>query len=721
MIANIRSRGLLVALLLLVGPGLSLLEGADQKRSMSAVFIDTPMVLDGRLDEPAWDLAQPASDFIQQDPVMDGRATERTEVRLLYDKDNLYVGVYCFDSAGRAGLVVNDLTRDYSSFQGDHFGMALDTFDDDRNGFFFSTNPGGAKRDAQFGSNGANSNFDWDGIWQVKTLISESGWQVEMVIPFKTLRFRELKEQIWGVNFVRRIRRKNEVNHWSPVARPYRIGRISLAGILEGVGGVRQGRNLYLKPYVSAPIVRRQDDDVDFQPELGMDLKYGITPGVTLDLTVNTDFAQVEADQQQINLTRFPLFFPEKREFFLENATVFRVKRVGSGFRSNNRDLIAFFSRRIGLSEGEVVPIVGGARLTGRAGKYQLGFLSMQTDGLESTPSTNFSVARVRRDLLQNSDLGGIFINKHEAGGRTNRTYGVDSNFLFFRYLEAAAFLLKTDTEGLEGKDKAFHTFVGWNDPFYDVQVEYLSIEDNFNPEAGFVPRVGIRRSRGEFGIRPRPGETIPWLRELRPSMGLEYITNQENVFQSRDFDQTLSFDLHDGGRGWFTHRFRFERLEVPFFIRPGQTIEAGDYWFQEITTSFTSDPSRMFSGNFFLRSGGFFDGHQHSLTTGFLFQPGYRFGANLSWTHDNVDLPSGDFDTDLVRARLNYSFSTRMFLNALIQYNSTLQEFSSNLRFNFIYRPLNDLFVVYNERRATTGEVRERALIVKLTYLFDF
>ena len=253
-----------MALLLLVGPGLSLLEGADQKRSMSAVFIDTPMVLDGRLDEPAWDLAQPASDFIQQDPVMDGRATERTEVRLLYDKDNLYVGVYCFDSAGRAGLVVNDLTRDYSSFQGDHFGMALDTFDDDRNGFFFSTNPGGAKRDAQFGSNGANSNFDWDGIWQVKTLISESGWQVEMVIPFKTLRFRELKEQIWGVNFVRRIRRKNEVNHWSPVARPYRIGRISLAGILEGVGGVRQGRNLYLKPHVSAPIVRRQDDDVDF-------------------------------------------------------------------------------------------------------------------------------------------------------------------------------------------------------------------------------------------------------------------------------------------------------------------------------------------------------------------------------------------------------------------------------------------------------------------------
>ena len=721
MAEGMRPRRVLLVLLLLAGPGLSRLQGADEKRSMSAVYIETAMVLDGRLDEPAWNLVQPASDFIQQDPVMGAPATERTEVRLLYDDDNLYIGVYCFDSAGEAGLVVNAVTRDYAAFQSDHFGVALDTFDDDRNGFFFATNPRGAKRDAQFGGDGANSNFDWDGIWHVKTLISESGWQVEMVIPFKTLRFRELKEQVWGVNFVRHIRRKNEVDHWSPVARPYRIGRISLAGILEGVGDVRQGRNLYLKPYVSAPIVRLRGDDVDFQPEVGMDVKYGVTPGVTLDLTVNTDFAQVEADQQQINLTRFPLFFPEKREFFLENATIFRVKRVGSGFRSGDRDLIAFFSRRIGLSEGDVVPILGGARLTGRAGKYRLGFLSMQTDEFESTPSTNFSVARVRRDILQNSDLGGIFINKHESGGRYNRTYGVDSNFQFFRYLEATAFLLKTDTQGVKGKGKALYTFVGWIDPFYDVQAEYLSIEDNFNPEVGFVPRVGIRKSRGEFGIKPRPGETVPWIRELRPSMGIEYITNQENVLQSRDFDQTLSLDLHDGGRGWFTHRFRFERLEEPFLIRPGQAIEPGDYWFQEITTSFTSDQSRLFSGNFFLRTGEFFDGHKHSLTAGLLFQPGYQFGANLSWTHDNVDLPSGDFETDLVRARLNYSFSTRMFLNALLQYNSTLEEISSNIRFNFIYRPLNDLFVVYNERRATTGEVRERALIVKLTYLLDF
>ena len=694
---------------------------AEDDKRVSAVYIQAKIVIDGRLDEPEWGLAEAATDFVQQDPLMGSPGTERTEVRLLYDNDYLYVGVYCLDSAGERGLVVNDIRRDYTSFQNDHFALVLDTFDDDRNSFLFGTNPKGAKRDAQFGGDGANNNFDWDGAWHVKTQITESGWQVEIAIPFKTLRFREGQNGTWGVNFVRRIRRKNEVAHWSPIPRPYRLSRVSLAGTLEGLGGIRQGRNLYAKPYISTPITRREHDDVDFLPEVGLDVKYGATSGLTLDLTLNTDFAQVEVDEQQINLTRFPLFFPEKRDFFLENADIFQVKRVGEGFRSQDRDLIAFFSRRIGLSQGQVVPILAGARLTGRAGQYRLGFLSMQTDETDTTASTNFSVARVRRDVFQNSDVGGIFINKHVNGGTYNRTYGIDTNLQFFRFLEASSFLLKTDTPGLEGKDKAFYTFVGWRDPFFDIEAEYLSIEDNFNPEVGFVPRTGIRKSRGEFTVKPRPGERIPWVRELSPSVGIEQFTNQENVLESRDFDQTLTFDLQNGGRGWFTHRFRFERLDEPFFIRPNQAIPVGDYWFREITTSFTSDQSRMFSGNILLRLGEFFDGHKKSYTVGFGFQPGYQFGADISWSRDDVDLPSGDFTTDLVRARLDYSFSTRMFLNALIQYNSTLKEISSNIRFNWIYKPLSDFFLVYNERRASTGEVRERALIAKLTYLFDF
>ena len=448
---------------------------------------------------------------------------------------------------------------------------------------------------------GERTNADWNTIWHVQSQITDSGWQVEMAIPFRSLRFRDSQQQIWGINFNRRIRRKNESSHWSPIPRPYQLSRVSLAGELEGINRIGQGRNFYIKPYLSVPIVRRERDDVDFLPDVGVDIKYGVTPGLALDLTVNTDFSQVEADVQQINLTRFPLFFPEKREFFLENSTVFQVKRAGSGFRADN-DLIAFFSRRIGLSEGQVVPILGGARLTGTAGPYRLGFLSIQTDESNTTPSTNFSVVRVRRDIFQNSDIGGIFINKDVKGDHYNRTYGVDTNWQFFRYLEAASLLLKTDTPGRQGEDKAFHAFMGWRDPFLEMEAEHLSIEDNFNPEVGFVPRVGIRKSKGQFTAKPRPGEAIPWIRQFRPNLGIEYITNQENVLESRDFDQTFSIDLQDGGLFWFTHRFRFERLDEPFLIRPGQTIPVGDYGFREISTNYSSDQSRMFSGSLFFK-----------------------------------------------------------------------------------------------------------------------
>ena len=453
---------------------------------------------------------------------------------------------------------MSTLARDYAPRESDHFTMVLDTFNDNRNGFEFSTNPGGAKRDGQISGDGETRNVDWYGIWQVRTQITEMGWQAEVAIPFRTLRFRDDEQQVWGLNFGRRFRRKNETSHWSALPRPFGTNRVSMAGELNGLSGIRQGKSLYMKPYISTPVVRREGDDVDFTPDVGLDLKYGVTTGLALDATVNTDFSQVEADQQQINLTRFSLFFPEKREFFLENSGLFQVKRVGRGPGSGNRDLIAFFSRRIGLSGGRAVPILGGTRLTGRVGQYRIGLLSIQTDEFKETLSTNFSVARVRRDILLNSDVGGIFINK-QAGSEHNRTYGVDSHLRFLRYLEVAFFFLKTGTPGLAGKDKAGNIFVGWEDQRYNIQGDYLSIEENFNPEVGFVPRKGIRKSRGAFSINFRPEERIPWIREVRPSTGIEYITNQDNRVETKNFDQTLSIDFENGALFGLTHRVRFE------------------------------------------------------------------------------------------------------------------------------------------------------------------
>ena len=690
-------------------------------RKVVALRIEGKISIDGNLDEAEWSRAQPAADFIQNDPATGEPATERTEVRILYDDENLYIGAYCFDSEGPDGLVITEMKRDYGPRENDHFSMIFDTFDDNRNGFIFGTNPSGAKRDGQTGGDGAEISFDWDGIWDVETQITESGWQIEMVIPLTTLRFRELETQVWGVNFGRRIRRKNESTYWSPIPRPHTMSRVSYAGTLEGVNGMHQGRNLYIKPYLSAPVVRQEDDDVDFLPDIGLDAKFAVTSNLTLDLTVNTDFAQVEADQQQINLTRFSLFFPEKREFFLENASIFEFGKSTRGFgRESSRDIIPFFSRRIGISGGELVPILGGARLTGKVGHYTLGVLSIQADDFEETPSTNFTVGRISRELFRNSDIGGIFINKKLKDGDYNRTYGFDANFKFFNYLDVVPFVLKTETPGQEGQDMAVNLSVAWNDSFWDIQGEYLDIEENFNPEVGFVPRTGIHKSRGKIGIRPRPGEWIPSIRQFQPFVEMIYITDQENVLQTRALDSAVSVQFQNNSNLRFGYSTNFERLDEPFEIRDDQEIPIGDYDFNEFGISYTGDRSRLFSGEATVRSGDFFNGEKTSYELGLRFQPSHQFNAQVSWDHDDVTLPSGDFTTDLATTRLLYSFSTKMFLNALIQYNSAVDEIESNIRFNWIYKPLSDIFLVYNERRAVAGGVLDRALIAKFTYVLD-
>jgi hypothetical protein len=490
---------------------------------------------------------------------------------------------------------------------------------------------------------------------------------------------------------------------------------------LEGLSGIRPGRNLYVKPYVTAPVVRRLGDDVDFVPDVGFDVKYGLGSQLTLDLTVNTEFSQVEADQQQINLTRFSLFFPEKREFFLENATTFEF---GPGSRAGTlttfRDLIPFFSRRIGLSGNELVPIIGGGRLSGRAGKYTLGLLSLQVDKFEEIPSTNFSVVRVSRDIFGSSVLGGIFINKQATRQSFNRTYGADANFTFFDFLNLSSFLLKTETPEVPNEDVAGRFGINWTDPLLSLDASYLSIQENFNPEVGFVPRTGIRKTTGTFAFRPRPGERIPSIREFEPSLNVEYISDQENVLATRTVEGRFLTQFQEGGVIWFGGKSNFERLTEPFQIRKDQVIPAGDYSFNEYTLSVSTDKSRTFGGDFKTTIGSFFDGDKNSYSLTGRFQRA-QFLAEVSWSRDNVSLPSGNFDTDLVATRVNYSFNPRMFLNALIQYNSDLREIASNIRFNLIYKPLSDVFLVYNERRASTGEVKERALILKVTYVFDF
>ena len=438
---------------------------------VTAVRISERISLDGRLDEPAWELASPATDFIQWGPRPGEPATEQTDVRFLYDDDNLYVGFISFDS-DPASLVVSELQEDFNFSQSDNVALVLDSLHDRRSAFQFGVSPAGAKRDSQL-SNNSQFNNDWDGVWDAKTSTNDEGWIAEFVIPFTTLRFSQSPLQEWGVNMSRFVVRKSEESEWSPIPIRYRISRISQAGTLIGLEGIRQSRNLKVKPFVTAGVTQIRGADGQMQTlrslksvkdyDGGVDVKYSLTPSLTLDTTYRTDFAQVEVDQQQVNLTRFNLFFPEKREFFIENAGTFAFGT------SRGANLVPFFSRSIGLNGGTPIPIVGGARVSGKAGRYDVGFLTMKTESFtdrqRSIPSNNYLVGRIKRNFATSSWIGALVTNRDSTvAGDYNRVYGADAHFQFYDRLEFDSYLLQSETPGKSGKDQARKFATAWRD-----------------------------------------------------------------------------------------------------------------------------------------------------------------------------------------------------------------------------------------------------------------
>ncbi len=690
---------------------------------MAAVAVDDGVIkLDGNLDEPQWQLAEPATDFLQRLPNLGQPATEKTEVRILYDHHNLYVGAHCYDSAGAAGITLKDIRPDFYTLDSDGFQVVFDTFDDDRNCFLFGTNPGAARFDMQIGSDGTASNTAWNGIWFVRTRIDDQGWHVEMAIPFTTLRFNKSAEQVWGVNFERRVRRKSEDSYWAPLPAAFRLGRISLAGTLTGLKNIRQGRNLYVKPYAIAPVSRKADGSPGFKPDAGMDVKYGVGSQLTLDLTVNTDFSQVEADEEQINLTRYNLFFPEKRDFFLENASLFKVGRTRPFVSQPRPDFVPFFTRRIGISsDGRLIPILGGARLTGRAGKYTMGMLSMETDAIEGNPRTNYSMIRMRRDIFGKSDIGGFFTSKISEDGKYNRTYGTDLNLNFFKNLDVSSYVFRTDSPGVHDKNWASYFEVGWKDDLLDLSARRLAVDENFDPQMGYVSRTAMRKNAGDFELTFRPRERAPWIRYLGPAALIEYITDPENSPESKSINTYFDMVLKNGSQLQAGRISAFERLDKPFKVHLDQAIAPGDYRFDSYYVSFVTDRNHLLGGTVRLDSGGYYDGTKHSYLLGCDLRPGYRFTAGLTWNHNDVHLSGGDFTTTLIGARLGYAFSDAHFFNALIQYNSDTRDVSSNLRLNLFHAATNDFYLVYNERRSSTGSTLDRAIIAKLTHIFSF
>jgi len=712
-------------------------------RRLPAVRAAGAITIDGMLDEPDWSRAAVATGFLQNDPREGEPATEETEVRVLYDANHLYVGVLARDR-DPAAILTSELAKDFNRQSGDDFEIVLDTFHDGRNGYMFATNARGAKWDAQMINEGREINENWDALWQVRTRITEEGWHAEIAIPFRTLRFGSAASQTWGVNFQRRVRRRNEDSFWAPLPRIYDLTRVSLAGTLEGLEGVRPGSDVRVKPYVlgssGASRVARIGTDAD----AGVDVKFGVTSGLTWDFTVNTDFSQVEADEQQVNLTRFSLFFPEKRDFFLENSGVFQFGQgggllfagggAGTGgggfFPPRGQDAILFFSRRIGLSDaGEAIPILGGTRLTGRVGDYSLGVLTIQQRGARGAPAANVSAVRLRRNVLANSDVGVLVLNKEAGGPRFNRVAGADANFRFFDYLNlnaAAARTFSPADAALPGAGSESMGRAGgsYRDTRWDLTAFYLRIGERFNDEMGFVPRLGIAKFESQYGMRFRPRRISRWFREAFPHLGYMNISRLTGGLQSRLVQAHLSLNFQDGSGSELGVDPATENLVEPFVInrRRGIVIPAGRYEFSDWFVTWRTNASAPVAVNGRVGVGEFYDGYKQSYAIGAAVRLHGRLNASITESRNQIRLGAGAYTTDLITARVEYGFSTTAFVNALVQYNTDAREWSSNLRFNIIHRPLSDIYVVVNERRDTdTGGLIDRAFVVKMTYMVAF
>ena len=707
----------------------------------SAIRATEVPTLDGDvLGDPAWKSATPITSFVQEQPDEGQPASEKTEVRVIFTADTLYVGVMLYDS-DPSGIIVSDARRDAPMDDTDSFQMIFDTYRDRQNGFVFGTNPAGVEYDGQvtnegqgggglgFGQmqsagSGSGFNINWDGAWIVRSKITEQGWSAEFAIPFRTLRYPAATDQTWGINFQRNIRRKNERAYWAPIPRQFNLYRLSLAGSLAGVQTPAL-RNLRITPYVLGNALESGVKPVDSEllGDVGGDLKYSLSPSLTLDATVNTDFAQVEVDDQQVNLDRFNLFFPEKRPFFLENAGFFSVGNPG--------EVDLFFSRRIGITAaGEAIPILGGGRVSGKAGRFNVGVLNMQTDQFEdAVPSTNFTVMRVSRDLPNRSSIGGIFTNRLETGGLSGgtspgRTYGVDGKWGVNATSMFTGFVSKTDTDGVDESTHAFNIRSQTNRPQWDLNAGYQEVGSGFNPASGFLSRKGYRKPDVMLMTRFRPKDFIK-IQELRPHAtfrgfwGLDGFQETgfmhlDNHWQFRD-----STEVHTGVN------FTREGVRTPFQIYPGIFVPPGTYDHAEAQLVYMSNQGAPFSVQMRVTTGGFFGGDRLTLNPTVKFRAGDALTAEVNYQRNDVTLPTGAFITNLVRTRVSYSFSSRVFTQALIQYNDRADLWSMNFRFGWLQAANTGLFVVYTDTRGLYDlfdrpERTDRSLIVKYSYMFD-
>ncbi|MBI2828609.1 MAG: carbohydrate binding family 9 domain-containing protein [Acidobacteria bacterium] len=709
--------------------------------TVRAVRLSDALKFDGRLDESVYSTVSPIDGFIQQEPREGEPATEKTEVWVFFDDKNIYVSARCWDSQPERAIA-NEMRRDSQNIlQNEAFSIFFDTFHDRRSGFNFSVAILGGLFDTLVAAEG-NSNRDWNGVWDARVARFDSGWTTEVAFPFKSLRYGAEREQVWGVQFRRIVRWKSEVSHLTAVpAFLTMAGHLaaSLDATMVGLEVPPPGLNLDLKPYAisglrtdltSRPQVRDEKDG-----RVGFDAKWGITKGLTADFTYKTDFAQVEDDLQQVNLTRFNLFFPEKREFFLEGSGLFAFGGVSTqapaaGSPASNTPVL-FFSRRIGLNNGQPAPIVAGGRLTGRAGRYSIGVLDIQSgdDPQVDARATNFATLRIRRDLFSRSSIGALYTRREETGGAagTDETLGIDALYSASRSLNIHAFLAKTRTPGLQRDDTSHLARFDYNTDRYGLQLEQLSVGKNFNPAVGFLRRTDFHRGYALARFSPRPARThMRAVRRFVYQGSVEYFENGAGRVDMRETGGSFELELLNGDSLTVGHVRDYEFIPRPFAISSSVSVPVGGYDYQSSRVSYFFGTQRRLAGTLSYQEGSLYEGTKRTLgfATGRLeVSPQLAIEPIISanW----VKLPWGDFMTTVVSGRVTYTLTPRMFVSTLIQDNSSAKTLTTNARFRWEYLPGSELFVVYSDGRDTLPRgfpaLTNRAFVVKVNRLFRF
>lgn len=708
---------------------------SDERPSFIVAMLPEDPLIDGNvLDDIAWNLISPIENLTQIKPQFGAEASEKTMIKVAYSKNMFYVAVVCYHKNPQ-NIVVSDSRRDADLSDEDSFLFIVDTYNDQQNGFLFGTNANGMEYDAQIDNEGqgnfnanrqqggviGGTNINWDASWEVKSQIGDYGWSAEFAIPLRSLRFAAGTNQTWGINFQRNISKNSETAYWASLPIGFDMKRLSLAGKMHGLLLKNPG-NLKVVPYALSQFVNDKSLDPnqtnsDF--EAGIDIKYSITPGLTLDLSYNTDFAQVEVDDEQVNLDRFNLFFPEKRPFFLENAGQFTVGSPG--------EVDLFFSRRIGIGdEGDLVPIIGGARISGKVGQTNLGVLSMFTDDVSNfgIEKNSFNVARVNHDFsTSRSSLGAVFINRTGLGDTSsdyNHVFAADGKWGLGKKAQLTGFVAKSTTPGIEDKDLAFKLNANYNWDGWNLNAGYTEVGEGFNPEVGFLQRTAFRKPEFLIFKAWRP-KNMGNLLELRPHVSYRSYWDFDNELVTsflhidNHWEWKSGFEVHTG------LNITAEGVQEEFELS-GVVVPVGTYNHKELQLIIMSNQNKAVSLSTRTIIGGYFGGDRIANSGTLKLRLGDKFNSSFSLNHNDIRLPNGNFTAIVSGARLSYSFTPRMFVQSLVQYNSISNITSVNARFGWLQNANNGLFVVMNivKDKDLLDGLNNQSITIKYTHRFD-